>query len=329
MKSTANLDAYEILQEAMTYQAMPYLKSDLAKARTLFEEAIAIDAGLPFEEAREKRTGYPRAWSRMAYTLVGGMAEKLVDNKDIPQALADAEEFASIALELDSSDYDNHWGASYLYMCTNRIPEGLKALEHAWKLNPARVDLQVDLAEALTYAGQAQTALGLFNQAAHTKDWHRWVFAWIFYFEGMKVEPDGDPKLIAQVLARYQAALDSLDQMNCKKRDHPWQGRGSASEDDRCFIFDTLLVRAAIHARRAKYCAVIDCAQVGGEQDLMAQAMEEFKVRKKSWIGRPFTLDDKKYAIRDTSPNGIAHPLYSHEPTREYWLEGCRMAGLS
>ncbi len=314
--------------KAAEKQLIPWWKPDLDEAATGFQTAIELDTNLPFNQARLKRTGYPRAWSHLAYTLIASLVDKLEADSVIDGRIADAMEFSDIALEVDNEDYDNHWAKGFVLVSTDEFPRAVNAFKDAQCMNAGKLDLETEISEVFTYIGDTQTALDRFNSFAPAEDWHRWDYAWIAYFAGIRVPPHGESGEVQKVLETYQNALNVLDKMKAKQGKHSWATPG-VEPDERDFIFDTLLVRAAIHYRRAEYYAVLDPGLVATEETLMDKAFDAFMLRKQAWINRSWTLDDERFSIRKVGPRQGLHQFYSDGATREYWLDGCDGAGLT
>ena len=70
MTGTLSADALAKLKEGRKLMTFPVTSADLAAAGDCFRTAIELDIGMSFDTARKDRTGYPKAWGHLAYSLM-------------------------------------------------------------------------------------------------------------------------------------------------------------------------------------------------------------------------------------------------------------------
>ena len=143
VKHRDSIDAWSIYQRGMVH-LYRYTKDDLAQARKLFAEAIAIDPDLG------------PAYSAMAeacyYEVVYGLAESPDDNRK------HAIEFALKAVELDPDDAGAHCTLGRSRYLRREYAAGISELELALDLNPSLALAHYGLGAALVFSGKPHEA---------------------------------------------------------------------------------------------------------------------------------------------------------------------------
>ncbi len=148
-KTTDNLDAYDNFLRGVEYFSS-FTKDDNAKARQMFEKAVALDPK------------YADAYACIGLTyLFDWVWQWSLD----PQALEHASEMAQRALALDDSLSLAHDILGQIYLVKKQHDEAIAEAERATALDPNRADGYVDLALILRFSGRAEEAVESMNTA--------------------------------------------------------------------------------------------------------------------------------------------------------------------
>src|SRR6266481_9152263 len=148
-KTTDNLDAYENFLRGEEY-FWSFTKDGNAKARQMFEKAVALDPK------------YADANAGIGWTyLIEWVWQWSWDR----QALEHASEMAQRALALDDSLPQAHGILSQIYLLKKQHDQAIAEAERAIALNPNRADGYVDLALILRFSGRAGEAVELMKKA--------------------------------------------------------------------------------------------------------------------------------------------------------------------
>ena len=143
---TLNLEAYLKAMEARGY-LIRYTEGDNAKARRLFEEALALDPH------------YPRPYSGLAACHA---AEVWLGTSKSPQeSLKKAIEMLNKGLSLERSDPVIHSMLAYLMAMTRQYEKAVACAEKALALNPNSYNVLFNTACALLYADRTDEAIPL------------------------------------------------------------------------------------------------------------------------------------------------------------------------
>jgi adenylate cyclase len=148
-KTTDNLDAYENFLRGEEY-FWSFTKDGNAKARQMFEKAVALDPK------------YADANAGIGWTY---LIEWVWQWSSDPQALEHASEMAQLALALDDSLPQAHGILSQIYLLKKQHDQAIAEAERAIALNPNRADGYVDLALILRFSGRAEEAVELMKKA--------------------------------------------------------------------------------------------------------------------------------------------------------------------
>jgi adenylate cyclase len=148
-KTTDNLDAYENFLRGEEY-FWSFTKDGNAKARQMFEKAVALDPK------------YADANAGIGWTY---LIEWVWQWSSDPQALEHASEMAQRALALDDSLPQAHGILSQIYLLKKQHDQAIAEAERAIALNPNRADGYVDLALILRFSGRAEEAVELMKKA--------------------------------------------------------------------------------------------------------------------------------------------------------------------
>ena len=143
VKQRDSVDAWSIYQRGM-FHLYRYTRDDLAKARTLFEEAIAVDPELGLAHSAIAETYY--------YEVVYGFVQPQNENRER------AIESAQKAVALDQDDAGAHCTLGRVrYLCRN-YAAAISELELALDLNPSLALAHYGLGAAFVFSGRPQAA---------------------------------------------------------------------------------------------------------------------------------------------------------------------------
>jgi TolB-like protein/class 3 adenylate cyclase/Tfp pilus assembly protein PilF len=166
-KRPENLSAYDYMLRGIEYH-WRYGQTNDARAREMFEKAIAMDPGLA--PAYAWLSGqHMRQWY-LGYSTDG--IEKAFD-------------LAKKAVALDSNDNMCHLGLGYVFLYRRQFDEARYHLERALALNPNEPNAAVILGWLLTYTGKPADALAWWERAfrldPHPPVWYAATQGMAFY----------------------------------------------------------------------------------------------------------------------------------------------------
>jgi TolB-like protein/Flp pilus assembly protein TadD len=138
-----DLDAWSIYQRGMT-RLYRYTREDLAEARTLFRQAIAVDPGLG-----PAHSGIAEAYF---YEAVYGFAPSLDANRD--KAIAPATQ----AVALDREDAAAHCTLGRIRYFRREYEAGISELRTALEINPSLALAHYGLGAAFVFSGRPAEA---------------------------------------------------------------------------------------------------------------------------------------------------------------------------
>jgi adenylate cyclase len=146
---TENLDAYESAQRGWWYYHR-VTKEDNERARSLFEQAVALDPQ------------FAGAYAGLGFTYYEEWVEYwTVDPAALDQALA----LAKQAIALDEANVGAHTLLSHVYLWRKQHSLAIAEQELANALSPNSADGYRDLAEVLIFAGRPDEAVPLVERA--------------------------------------------------------------------------------------------------------------------------------------------------------------------
>jgi tetratricopeptide (TPR) repeat protein len=146
---TDNLDAYESVKRGWWYYRR-VTKEDNDRARSLFEQAVALD---PM---------FAEAYAGLGFTYY----EEWVQYWTVdPAALDQALELAKRAIALDEANVGAHTLLSHVYLWRKQHSLAIAEQELANALKPNSADGYRDLGEVLIFAGRPEEAVPLVEQA--------------------------------------------------------------------------------------------------------------------------------------------------------------------
>lgn len=281
MRGTQSRDAFERFKVGVRARALPLTEERWLESHQAFQDAIAIDTGLTFDQARAQKTGYPRAWSWMAYGVVLSFFEKFPGAGTVAEAI----EFADNSVQLDEYDYDNHWVAAFVHLVNGSAEQAEEHMNKALYLNEEDLNMNLlnEMADVLTYLGRTDDAIKLLERARRTTDWNHYSMAWCLYFKGKN-----DPIF-------YDRALEETRQTY-------WQPGEVEYE------FDIQLLVAAIHIQKAYYYQGINQPVYENEQREKAQkALALIQSKRMNW-----TLEDELRRLPFAA---------SGQENRDHWVD--------
>jgi tetratricopeptide (TPR) repeat protein len=182
MRGTQSTDAFELFKAGVRARALPLTRERWEQSHKYFQEAIAVDTGDSFENAKTGRKGYARAWSWMAY----GVALSYHEGWQGESAKAEAIDYAKISVEVDKFDYDNHWVAAFVHLLNGDTAKVEEHMNEALYLNEEDLNMSLlnEMADVLVYLGRTDDAIKLLDRARRITDWNHWSMAWSLYFKG-------------------------------------------------------------------------------------------------------------------------------------------------
>jgi adenylate cyclase len=146
---TDNLDAYESVKRGWWYYRR-VTKEDNDRARSLFEQAVALDPE------------FAEAYAGLGFTYYEEWVEYWTVD---PTALDQALELAKQAIALDERNGGAHTLLSHVYLWRKEHNLAIAEQELANALEPSSADGYRDLAEVLIFAGRPEEAVPLVEQA--------------------------------------------------------------------------------------------------------------------------------------------------------------------
>ncbi len=136
-----------------------------------------------------------------------------------------ARNYARKAVEIAPDYYDSHSAMAYMHIQEGRLDKAIARFQQALELNPNDTNAMANLAEALTYGGQAEEAEELMLKVTRLdplhEDWIKWNQAWVQWhtrncsdaLETMNAMSE-IPPMAYRVLAIIQVCLGNTDEAN-------------------------------------------------------------------------------------------------------------------
>ncbi len=149
-RGTHNLRAWLLVNQSFE-RLVRFTKEDNAQARKLAEEAIALDPN------------YPEAYVRLGRTHLTDFHAGWV--ADRAASLRRSIELAQQALKLDDTYPDTYHLLSAIYLYLKRHDDARLAVAKALDLSPNHSLAKANLGMILTYAGEPEAAINVFNEA--------------------------------------------------------------------------------------------------------------------------------------------------------------------
>jgi TolB-like protein/Tfp pilus assembly protein PilF len=143
IKQRDNIDAWSIYQRGM-FHLYRYMQEDLAQARKIFEDAIALD--------RELGPAYSATAEAYYYEVVYGFAESPNENRER------GIELAQKAVALDRNDAGAHCTLGRIRYLRREYAAAISELELALDLNPSLALAHYGLGAAFVFSGKPREA---------------------------------------------------------------------------------------------------------------------------------------------------------------------------
>lgn len=152
-------------------------EADNAKARELYEQAIALDPE------------YARAYASLAWTWMMDYNEYW--SEDAHGALDRALALARKAVDMDPASHSNRLALGQVYYFRKQLDRSIESFEKAIELNRNDPDCFAFLSQALSLDGQPERAIEVLDHAfalnAYLSNWHRTQYL-IAYFNARRYE---------------------------------------------------------------------------------------------------------------------------------------------
>jgi Tfp pilus assembly protein PilF len=105
------------------------------------------------------------------------------------------------AMQLDPSDYYNHWDVAFVLWHKKEFAQAIERYRRAVALNPNDADLLAEFGDTLVYWGEPEEGIALLRRAMAINplapDWYRWNLAFALF---MVDRPEESEAEIAQIL---------------------------------------------------------------------------------------------------------------------------------
>jgi len=149
-RGTDNLRAWLLVNQSFDH-FLQFTREGNARARTLAEEALALDPN------------YPEAYVRLARTHLTDFQTGWATHRD--ESLKRSVQLARTALQLDPEYPDTYVLLSAIYLYLRQHEPALAAARKALDLSPNHSVAKANLGMALTYAGEPETAISALKEA--------------------------------------------------------------------------------------------------------------------------------------------------------------------
>ena len=225
-----------VAQKVMNFEGQKAIRSDEAKLTALLLNLKARQHLFDFtpegnEKARQANLAAISADPTQPYGYVGltfvhinkyrwGWTEH-----DPIVELNTAREYARKGVEVAPDYYDAHSAMAYMHIQEGRLDKSIARFQQALDLNPNDTNAMANLAEALTYNGQAEEAEELMLKVIRLdplhEDWVKWNLAWVQWHTrncdaGVRTmnAMSEIPPMAYRVLAMLQVCLGNTDEAN-------------------------------------------------------------------------------------------------------------------
>lgn len=170
--ATGNIEAYQYYLQGRDYLRDEYTDARIASARSLFEQALQLDAG--FAEA------------------YAGLCDTYLVQYDRNRAAADfesAERACHRALTLDAGAIDVHAALGNLYLASGQYDKAKSELELALAQNGMNADIHFALGDVYTQQGRLAEAEATFRRVIEMQPgyWRGYLRLGNFYFKSNRI----------------------------------------------------------------------------------------------------------------------------------------------
>ncbi|WDP89711.1 MAG: tetratricopeptide repeat protein [Desulfobacter sp.] len=171
-KSTVDLGAYDYYLRGMELMSGK-MKNGTARAREMFEKAVALDPG------------YARAHAALGHTILVDWIFGL--NRDYV-FLEQARALAEKAIALDPEDSEGYGLLGHFYLWTHHHKKGIVKIEKAISLEPGNAKWLAGMGEQLAWAGRPKEAVAFLEQAMRLDPkypaWAMWNLGHAYFLSG-------------------------------------------------------------------------------------------------------------------------------------------------
>lgn len=158
-RNTNSLEAWEAFQRARALYER-YTPEDNRRAREWYRKAVSVDPK------------YVNAWMNIGLTyIIEGRS--FLTGEEREQAFASAIEIADKVVEMDPSYYGSYFLRANVFLRQGRHDEALANGRRAFEMEPNSTNTAAMLAAQLTYAGQPEEAIPLFQKAMRLSPYYR------------------------------------------------------------------------------------------------------------------------------------------------------------
>ena len=173
-KGTESLKAYDLDLRGWEAYGL-WTKEDFARAKDLFERAIAADPD------------YARPYANLALTLVWEVYSKWATEESLNRAV----ELAKEAIARDDGEAWGHWALGAAYLKLGRYEQAVAEYEKALELNPNDADVLAETSFHLAWVGRAEEGIDNVKTAMRLNprhpDWYLWGLG-VAYYDARRYE---------------------------------------------------------------------------------------------------------------------------------------------
>ena len=173
-KRTESLKAYDLDLRGWEAYGL-WTKEDFARAKDLFEKAIAADPD------------YARPYANLALTLVWEVYSKWATEESLNRAV----ELAKEAIARDDGEAWGHWALGAAYLKLGRYEQAVAEYEKALELNPNDADVLAETSFHLAWVGRAEEGIDNVKTAMRLNprhpDWYLWGLG-VAYYDARRYE---------------------------------------------------------------------------------------------------------------------------------------------
>ena len=162
-EDTNNFEAYDYVLRGRDY-IFRVTKGDNARAREMYEKAIALDPS------------YERAYAYLAWTHLNDWRLGWSESREL--SLGRAFEVARKAIALDDTGTYARAVLGEVYLWTGQPGRAIAEIETSLALNPNDADNRALLGEVLTFAGRAEEAIGYVEEAMRLNPRFPFIYEW-------------------------------------------------------------------------------------------------------------------------------------------------------
>jgi len=141
------------------------------------------DAKADFSQAIKLDPSFAQAYGWLGYVYLAEVQEGWATDKD--KNLALALQLATKGVELSPEDYYTHWNLASIYVGRSEMARASEEYAKAIELNSNDADLLAEMADMLSYQGQATQAIDQIERAKQLNpkypDWYDWSLGFAYF----------------------------------------------------------------------------------------------------------------------------------------------------